>query len=100
MKEGKTKVTDVSQLKASRISKTDALSLMQNSKGRFFTAVFTKKNGKTRAINGQYCKDQSLAEQGYIHMQIPGKANPDRIRNVNVQTLSALYMSGRVLKVN
>jgi hypothetical protein len=47
----------------SKISRKKALELMQNNKGRFFTATFIKKDkngkaGEERTINCQYIKDQ------------------------------------------
>lgn len=91
--------TEVSQVKGNRISKTDALNLMKHSKGRFFTAVFTKKDGTTRELNCQYLKDQGTTDLGYVKVSKSGRGT-DKIRSINLQTIKALYMSGRVLKVN
>lgn len=84
-----------------KISKTEALALMQNSKGRVFTATFTKKDGKVRILNGQYLKDQAESKLGYIKITEFGrKVKPEgRIKQVNLQTLTRLKINKRNLTV-
>lgn len=93
-------ITDINQVSGNRISRSNALNLMKNSKGRFFTVIFTKKDGTSREINCQYLKDQSDSELGYVKVQKrAGKAPKDKIRNINLQTMRSLSMSGKILKV-
>lgn len=88
---------------AKKISRKKALELMENSKGRFFTVEFVKQDGSLRLLNGQYVKDQKKSALGYILMKESSKLKAnvkEPIRNVNIQTLKALKISGQVYKVN
>jgi len=70
---------------------------MKNNKGRFFTAVFAKKDGTTRTINCQYRKGQPASEFGYIQVNESGllKTDPTKaIRQINMQTLKSLTIAG------
>jgi len=83
--------------KTVKISKTTALGLIKNNKGRFFTAVFAKKDGTTRTINCQYRKGQPASEFGYIQVNESGllKTDPTKaIRQINMQTLKSLTIAG------
>lgn len=84
-----------------RISRKNALYLMQNSKGHFFTAVFTKQDGTERTINCQYLKDQANADLGYVKVKETGKlkTGDNPIRQINLQTLKALSIGGNHYKV-
>jgi hypothetical protein len=88
--------------KAKKISVTKALELMKNNKGRFFTSVFTNKAGETRVINGQYLSGQNPSELGYVKVREASKlkAKENSVRNVNLQTLSELKISGVIYKIN
>lgn len=83
----------------SQISRLKALELMQESKGRFFTTTFIKKNGEERTINGKY---QGLSKLGYVRVaehdggRLSGK---NLIKNVNLQTISALKIGGKTCRV-
>lgn len=83
------------------LSKSDALDKMLHSKGRFFTATFSKKDGGTRTINCKTLKDQEIG-LGYVKVTdsalVRAKAST-AIRNVNMQTLTELKISGIVYKV-
>lgn len=83
------------------ISKTKAIELMENNRGHFFTAVFTKKNGDDRKINCQYLKDQEASKLGYIKVRELNKLKDKEqsIRQINVQTLKSLKINGVVYKV-
>lgn len=83
--------------KLPRLSRTKALQLMKDNKGRFFTAVFTKKDGEVRKINAQYVPDQDLSNLGYVKVREASKlkTNPsDSIRQINLQTLKTLKVGG------
>lgn len=89
--------------KAKRISRTNALDLMLNSKGRFFTAEFITKEGNCRVMNCQLIKDQKQTKLGYVKVReasLMRSANPEKaIRNVNIQTLEGLKIGGTLYKV-
>lgn len=95
--EDKLKVEDI---KKSNISRTDALKLIQNNKGHFFTATFVNKEDELRTINAQYLKD-SDTKLGYVKVRETSKMgkgeNP--IRNINLQTLEELRIGGKTFKV-
>lgn len=79
------------------ISRTKALELMQNSKGRFFTATFIDKNNEVRVMNCQYLKDQEQSPLGYVKVREAAlmRTNPNQcIRSVNLNTLQSLKMGG------
>lgn len=83
--------------KITKISKTTALDLIKNTKGRFFTAVFTKKDGSLRTINCQYRKGQPTSEFGYVQVSESGllkKSPTTAIRQINMQTLRGLTIAG------
>jgi hypothetical protein len=83
--------------KSVTISKTKALELMKNSGGRFFTAIFCKKDGSLRVMNCQFRRDQPQAELGYIRVNETGllKKSPTKaIRQINIQTLKSLTIAG------
>ncbi len=87
---------------APKLTRTQALKLMENNKGRFFTAIFTKKDGTTRTMNCRYLKDQSLSQLGYVKVvdEALRKSNPnDCTRNINLQTLQVLAIGGTQYKI-
>lgn len=81
-----------------------ALDMMKSSKGRIFTVVFTKKNGTERMMNGQYIMDQDSPVMGYVKMRDVVLRKKDSkttaIRNVNLQTLKSLTISGSTYKIS
>ena len=74
------------------ISKTKAVSLINNSKGKRFTVVFTKQDGTIRTINGSRKNQTPL---GYITISVPNKG----YRNVNPNTMKELRINGSVYKI-
>lgn len=91
------KVAKPASGKITKISKTTALDLIKNTKGRFFTAVFTKKDGTLRTINCQYRKGQPTSEFGYVQVSESGllkKSPTTAIRQINMQTLRGLTIAG------
>ena len=91
----------------SRISRKKALELMQNNKGRFFTATFIKKDkngkaGEERTINCQYIKDQGDISLGYVKVKEAKKLKTtpnDAIRQINLQTLISIKIAGELHKI-
>lgn len=90
------RITSVKEVKGSKISRTNALDLMQNSRGSFFTAVVTKKDNSKRSINGQYIKGQKANPLGYVKVREVAKK---AIRHVNLQTIQELRIGGKTFKV-
>lgn len=85
-----------------RISRSKALEMMENSKGHFFTATFVSKKGE-RTINCQYLKDQSRSKLGFVKVKeaIKAKLDPkDAIRQINLQTISRLSIAGNSYKIS
>lgn len=85
-----------------RISRTAALKMIQGNKGRFFTAVFTKKDGTLRTINAQYLPDQDNSALGYVKVRdqaLIKKQPNDCTRQINLQTLSQIKIGGTLYKV-
>lgn len=85
-----------------RISRTKAYDMMKNNKGRFFTAVFIKKDGTERTINCQFLKDQTELNMGYIKVRETSKLkmNPkDSTRQINLQTLKRIKIGGVEYKI-
>lgn len=103
-KAAKTVTTTVTATKPSSktISRKVALDLIQNNRGHFFTAIFTKKDGTDRKINAQYLKDQKDMSLGYVKVREASKLKTspnDCTRNLNLQTLKELKIAGATYKV-
>jgi len=68
-----------------RISRTEATTLINNSKGKRFTVSFTKINGEARTLNGSRKNQTPL---GNITMSIPKVGNkqfsPSRMTGLNI----------------
>jgi hypothetical protein len=99
-----TKVTKVAVTtpRGKTITRKQALSLMQNNRGHFFTATFIKKDKTERTLNGQYLKDQDdPATTGYVKVKESGKlkVGENPIRNINLDTLKQLRIQGKDFKI-
>lgn len=93
------------KVRARKISRTKALDLMVNNKGRFFTAEFIDKKGQPRVMNCQYLKDQGTSKLGYIKVKeaalMRTTSDPKKqIRQINLQTITALKVAGVQYKIN
>lgn len=91
----------LSKIKATPISKKAALELMLNNKGYFFTAEYTKKNGDFRVMNCQCITPQDTS-LGYVKVKEASLMRTDPkncIRQINMQTLKALKIGGKVYKI-
>lgn len=83
-------------VKATRISRTAAVELIKQSKGKFFTATFVEKDGTVRTMNTRYSSKSPVTDLGYIpvkDMQLPKGSN---YRQINTRTIQTL----RINKVN
>lgn len=72
-----------------RISKTTAVNLITNSKGKMFTVTFLNKNGKKRTINGNYNSNRK-SELGYLKVN---DMKEKKIKNVNTQTIKNIKIN-------
>ena len=82
--------------KGKKISMTKARDLMLNSRGNFFTAIFTTKKGKLRQINCLCKKDQDTG-LGYVQVKeasLMRKKDENPHRQINLQTLHYLKIGG------
>lgn len=77
----KTKITR----KPLRISRTEATTLINNSRGKRFTVSFTKSNGEPRTYNGSRKNQTAL---GNITMRVPNKGyksfSPSNMTGLNI----------------
>lgn len=73
-----------------KVSKSKAVELIKNSGGTFFTAVFIKKNGDERVINGQIKKDNFMDDMGYIRV----RESNGKKRRINPRTLLSVSIKG------
>lgn len=90
----KTKKSNVLDLtNAIKISKSNAVQKIKDSKGRFFTVGFIKADGKTeRFLNGVVKASNFMNNQGYINVT---ESNGNK-RQVNPKTIFALSI-GKVI---
>lgn len=79
--------------KPKKIGITNALALMKESKGKFFTVVFDTKKESDRVLNGQYLSTQKPSELGYVKMR---EKKNSQIRHVNMQTLKEVRINKTV----
>lgn len=80
---------------AKAISRTKAVSMINDNAGKFFTVTFVKKDGNERTING-LCKKDNKTRTGYIRMY---SAQDKSYRSVDPRTINAIKIAGEVLKV-
>lgn len=93
-----------------RISRTKALELLASNKGRFFKAVFIKKNGDERVINCQFdsttplgnvrVKEASLMKKFKKEGTLDNIPSRSVIRSFNINSLKSLSIKGETYKVN
>lgn len=85
-----------------KITRTKALEMMKNNKGRFFTVTFVKQDKTERTLNGIYVKDQTPSPLGYIIMKeakLMKSGAKEQIRNINLQTLKSIKIAGKTYQV-
>lgn len=84
------------------ISKTKAVELAENSKGKFITVIYIKENGIERKLNGQYLKSKNPSKLGYFMMKEAIKLKKEEkrpIRNINANTLKYIKVNKEEYKV-
>jgi len=84
------------------ISKSKALSMMQNNKGRFFSVQFTKKSDKTlRTMNCQYLSGQTI-NLGIVKVKEAAlliAKDPNPVRSFDIHTVKRVSIAGNVYKI-
>jgi len=87
-----------------KISKSKALEFIQNSKGRFFTVIFTKNNGQKRVMNCQYMKDQKVNSFGLIKVKetklLKSEKVDEWIKSFSINKLEILKINKQTYKIN
>lgn len=97
-----TKVKKATKLDT-KISRIRAYELMKNSKGKFFTATFIKKDGTKRTMNCQWLPEQEEPKLGYVKVKdaVLIKKTPKACtRSINLQTISTLKVNGKHYKIS
>lgn len=88
--------------RAKSISRTTAVEMMKESKGRFFTVVYKKKDGSERQMNCQYLKGQRKSSLGYVKVKEASllRKDPENcIKSIDSRTVISLRMGGLTYKV-
>lgn len=75
--------------KSNRISKSDAIKLIQSTSGRFFSAGVIKKDGSFRVLNGKLASNEP-DDMGYFKLRLPN----GQFRQLNTQTLQWVKTGG------
>lgn len=77
-------------------SRSNAILLMQESKGHFFSVLFTTKSGNDREMTCQYYKGQAPSQLGYVKVV---DVKEQQIKNVNIQTLKRLKINNTIYTI-
>lgn len=91
-----TESSETVKVKDTLISRSQMISIIRNSKGKFFTATFTKKNGDVRVLNGQVKASNFMDDHGYISVRENGntrKGKGDK-RRIDPRTLLHVSFEG------
>ena len=77
---------------AKRIGKAQALELMRNNKGHYYTVEFLKEDNTLRVLNGQF---HSVDELGYMKMRECSKLRKGKraFRNVRILGIKKLKIA-------
>lgn len=85
---------------ASTITRAQALKMMANNKGHFFTATFVKTDGTTRVMNCQYLAGQTPDKTSVkVRESCLLKAGDAAIRQITLDRLKELKIAGSTHKV-
>lgn len=79
------------------ISKSKALELMQNSRGKFFSVTFVKQDKTSRKMQAKYDSKVSLNPLGFIVLK--DVCDNNQLKNVNLQQLTELKINKKTYKV-
>ena len=87
-----------------KISKTAALEMIKNSKGKFFTVKFLKNNGKERILNCQYMKDQKSNDFGLVKVKEVSKLKNEKIdswiKSFSINKLQEIRINKQTYTIN
>lgn len=79
-----------------KISKTKAVQLIEENKGKFFTVTFTKKDNTLRTIN---CVRKTGATTKLGHLNVYSIQDKE-YRNIDTRTISELKLDNQQYKVS
>lgn len=88
-------LNNINKEKMTKISRTKAVKLINNTKGKFFTVTYRKNNGDLRMINGNFKKD-NFTPLGYMAIW---SAKDKGYRKVNPKTITQLSINNLIYKV-
>lgn len=77
-------------------SRTNAVTMITGTKGKFFTVTFKKANGEVRTINGNYKTPRRPNPLGYLNIY---SMKDKGYRNVNPQTILSVSVNNTTYKV-
>lgn len=77
------------------ISRTKAVKLIEENKGKFATVTFIKKNGESRTINFNRSKN-GTTKLGYLRVN---NIKENKYASINPRTINSLNINGLKLKV-
>lgn len=91
-----TTTSEVIKVKDTLISRSQMIGIIRNTKGKFFTATFTKKNGEVRVLNGQVKASAFMDDHGYISVRENGltRTGKGAKRRIDPRTLLHLSFEG------
>jgi len=84
------------------ISRLEALQLIADNQGCFFTVEFIKNNNKVRVMNCQGIKGQEEVS-GYLYVKEVSLMRKDpskALKQINIETLQKLKIAGTHYKIN
>ena len=81
--------------KVAKTTRTKVVAMITNSKGKFFTVTFTKKDNTRRTINANY-KTGNTDTLGYLNVW---STKDKEYRKINPQTLISLTIDGTTYSV-
>lgn len=79
-----------------RINKKTALSLIEDSKGRYFTISFTKKDGSYRKLTGHVKNSSLLTIDGYLKLRT---IITEEFRKIDTRTIDSLTINKTTFKI-
>jgi len=83
-------------LTTKRIGRNKALEIIQNTKGKFFSVKFTKKNSDKRLMGVQYAKCTKADPLGYVRLK---ELKTQVTKSINLQTLSEIKANNILYKI-
>lgn len=79
--------------KVNNISRTEAVTKIENSKGKFFTATWRKNNDEVRTLNCNF-KKGNITKLGYITVH-----SKEGYKNINPRNLISLKINRQTFQI-